>query len=67
MPQDWIICYDATHGDDAYAVECKRCGTKQRFAIPVNLDMWLAAAKVFQKQHRKCKAMPPNNIKEPAR
>lgn len=56
MPsRDWIIAHDATHGQDAYAMECLRCGTKQRFACPIDLEIYLAASKVFQRQHGTCK------------
>ena len=55
MARNWIIAYDATKGADAYAMECLRCGEKQRFALPLNLDIWLAASKVFQRQHAKCR------------
>lgn len=53
--RDWIVCHDGTKGDLAYACECKRCGEIQRFVIPINLEMWLAAAKVFGRQHKSCK------------
>ena len=50
----WIIAHDAMQGADAYAMECLRCGDKQRFACPIDLDIYLAASKVFQKQHAHC-------------
>jgi hypothetical protein len=52
---DWIICHDATKGIDAYAMECLRCGEKQRVALPIGLQMYAAMAKVFTRQHKKCK------------
>jgi len=52
---DWIICHDATKGADAYAMECKRCGEKQRVALPTSLPMYAAMAKVFIRIHKKCK------------
>lgn len=52
---DWIICHDATKGIDAYAMECLRCGEKQRVALPISLQMYAAMAKVFTKRHKKCK------------
>jgi len=51
----WIICHDATKGIDAYAMECLRCGEKQRVALPIGLQMYAAMAKVFTKRHKKCK------------
>lgn len=51
----WIVVHDGTKGDDAYAIECQRCGEKQRFALPINLEIYLAAAKVFARQHTRCK------------
>ena len=58
MTPTWIICHDATKGCDAYAIECTRCGEKQRVAVPINLQMYLAMARVFERIHRKCKEQP---------
>lgn len=55
---DWIICHDSSKGDDAYAMECLRCGYKQRFATPISIEVYIAAGKAFQKQHAKCRALP---------
>jgi hypothetical protein len=55
MARNWIIAHDSTHGDDAYAMECLRCKTKQRFSCPLDIDIWLAAARVFQRQHAQCR------------
>ena len=52
--RDWIICYDGTHGDKSYAMECRRCGAVQKVAIPIQISVWAAGAKAFQKIHRKC-------------
>jgi hypothetical protein len=51
---DWIIAHDATKGVDAYMLECLRCGTKQRFALPIAVDIWIAATKAFKKIHKRC-------------
>ena len=37
------------------AVECLRCGAKQRFRLPVAISVWLTAAKAFARQHSQCK------------
>lgn len=55
----WIIAYDGTKGADAYALECLRCGAKQRFVIPINVDVWVAAGMAFRKIHRKCREQKP--------
>jgi len=52
--RSWIVIHDATKGVDAYAMECLGCGEKQRFALLINLDMYLAAARVFERNHRRC-------------
>jgi len=52
---DWIIAYDGSHGRNAYAVECKRCGVMQRFVTPISLDVYLAAIRAFQNIHANCK------------
>lgn len=51
---DWVICHDGTAGDLAYAMQCKRCGEIQRFILPINLTIWLAAGKAFVKVHKGC-------------
>lgn len=52
---DWVVCHDGTGGDDAYSVKCLRCGDKQRFASPINVDVYIAAVKAFSKLHSRCK------------
>jgi hypothetical protein len=54
MAMDWIVANDATHGADAYAMECRRCGAKQRFVLPIAISVWCAAAKAFERQHATC-------------
>lgn len=65
--RDWIVCRivcrDGTHGEDAYAVECKRCGAKQRFALPISISVYVAAAIAFGRQHAHCK--PKKKAKVP--
>ena len=51
----WIVTHDGTKGRDAYAMECQRCGTIERFATPIAIDIWCAAARVFERQHANCK------------
>jgi hypothetical protein len=52
---DWIIAHDSTKGADAYMVECLRCGGKQRFVVPIAVDIWIGATKAFQKIHERCR------------
>ncbi len=52
---DWIIAHDGTQGDDAYALECLRCGSKQRFSTPISITVYCAAAKAFEHEHRHCR------------
>ena len=56
--QPWIIAHDAAQGEDAYALECLHCGDKQRFRTPLSVQIWLAASKVFQRQHARCEPRP---------
>jgi hypothetical protein len=51
----WVIGHDGTHGQDAYAVECLRCGQKQRFALPIDIGVWCAAVGAFGAIHGQCK------------
>lgn len=55
-PSPWIVAHDATKGNDAMAMECLRCGTKQRFVLPISISVWCAAAKAFEREHANCKA-----------
>ena len=57
-PTPWIIVHDGTRDEDAYAMECLRCGEKQRFALPINVTVYYAAARAFEKIHAKCKEKP---------
>jgi hypothetical protein len=57
---DWIIIHDGTKGDDAYALECLRCGAKQRCEPPVSIVYWARVAKAFAAEHRYCKE--PNDV-----
>lgn len=52
---EWIIAHDGTKGEDAYALECLRCGRKQTFSLPMEAMVWVGAAKAFEKIHRGCK------------
>jgi len=61
-PMPWLVCHDFTKGEDAYAMECLRCGMKQRVATPISIDMYSAMEKIFRRQHAKCK---PKRKKEP--
>lgn len=36
------------------AVVCTACGEDLKIQLPVSIDVWLAAAKVFVAQHRDC-------------
>lgn len=53
--RDWIVAHDGTKGNDSYMLECRRCGDTQRFAVPINVGIYVAAMKVFQRQHADCK------------
>lgn len=55
--KSWIVAHDGTQGRDAYAMECQRCGTVQRFAVPIEISVWCAAAKAFEREHATCRPM----------
>lgn len=50
-----VICHDATKGQNAYMLECLNCGGIQRFSVPISITVYVAAAKAFEKMHKKCK------------
>src|SRR3990167_10110304 len=53
--RDWIICWDSTQGEKAYAMECLRCGELQKMATPITIDRYCAVAKIFSRDHARCK------------
>ncbi len=55
MDTPWIIIHDATCGEMAYAIECRRCGAVQRVATPITVDCYVALSKAFGKTHERCK------------
>jgi hypothetical protein len=56
----WIVALDATHGKDAYALRCLRCGATQRFELtePLRVDYWCRVGRAFEREHRRCKMKP---------
>jgi len=54
LKPDWIVCHDARQGEMAYAMECLHCGQVQKFATPIELNVYAAAAKAFVAGHRAC-------------
>ena len=57
--REHIISHDGRHGELAYAMECLHCGEVQKVATPMNLDCWVAVAKMFTRQHKRCKPKEP--------
>lgn len=52
---DWIVCHDGTQGTMAYAMECTRCGEIQKVALPITVNRYVAMARVFERDHARCK------------
>lgn len=51
----WIVTHDGTgKRSNAMMLECRRCGAIRRFATPIALDVWTAAAKQFERHHSTC-------------
>ncbi len=46
---DWIVVRQ-----DGLVVTCLRCGATAATRMPVAIDQWLAMARTFVKEHRKC-------------
>lgn len=59
--RDWIVCHDATCGELAYALECRRCGIVQRIATPISITCYAAMARAFEREHSRCKVRPENH------
>jgi hypothetical protein len=55
MALDWIVGYDGTMGEMAYAFECRRCGSIQKVATPIAAELWIALGKAFARYHRRCR------------
>ena len=48
---DWIVVRQ-----EGLTFECKRCGARDALQLPASIPVWLAAARAFEKVHRRCKA-----------
>ena len=53
--KNWIIAHDGTRGDQAYMLECLRCGATQKFNTPIYVDYWVKVGKVFFREHKRCR------------
>ena len=56
MPRDWIVIHDGTCGEDAYSLECLRCGAKQAFELPVSVTYITRVGRAFEAEHKRCEA-----------
>lgn len=56
MKADWVVM-----GPSPVDGSCLRCGATFKMFKPVEVDVWLAAARAFSKTHRRCrpKSVPP--------
>ncbi len=54
---DWVVAHDATCGDLAMAMQCKRCGDVQRVALPIAIDLYAVMAKEYERLHSSCKEL----------
>ncbi len=59
-----VIAHDATRGDMAYAMECLHCGEIQRFVMPMQVGVYMAAGKAFERLHRHCRKRDVSEQKE---
>jgi len=55
MNVPWVVCYDGTKGRDAYAIQCRRCGTIQRVALPISVKCYVSLGRAFAAEHAHCK------------
>lgn len=53
--RDHVVAHDGTQGDMAMALECLHCKTVQKMALPCSINVWVAAARAFGKEHARCK------------
>jgi len=68
MRYSWIVIHDGSRpGKTAGQQECLRCGESYRMALPVSLNVFIAAGKAFTADHRGCKATPPPRAPEAPR
>ncbi len=54
----WIFARDGRGGALAYALECRRCGVVQRVVLPIEISVWCAMAKAFERSHAQCRPTP---------
>jgi hypothetical protein len=45
----------ANTNDGRYAFLCLHCGGTYELALPISIDMMIAASKSFAKSHRRCR------------
>ena len=57
-----VIAHDAT-GPHPYRIECLHCGAHHDSVMPIAINMWLAGADQFTKDHARCK--PADGGKKP--
>lgn len=50
----WIVC-DQGHDNMAGTLRCHRCGITQDVPSPIDVDLFIALGKAFEKKHRRCR------------
>lgn len=52
----WVVVHDSSgRKKPPYTMECQRCNETFSMPIPVSVDMFVAVANAFGKQHRLCR------------
>ena len=56
---DWIVTkQEPAVAVVAQSIECRRCGARDAMELPASITVWVAAARAFEKLHRRCKPKP---------
>ena len=57
---DWIIAHDGSiAAHPPMSLECQRCHATLAPSLPIAVDVWAALARIFQREHRRCKETVP--------
>ena len=53
----WVVVYDGTRTETKpYEHHCLRCGARYAMTLPVEVSVFVAAARAFLAAHRRCRA-----------
>jgi hypothetical protein len=55
--------YVVSNGEKTGYIECRRCGIRHEYTLPMSVDAWVKVTRKFNKAHKDC---PPPATQQPA-